>query len=168
MNTVALAQGTHCVVADLQAFISFSLLYAWGCCPAPLCTFHNVALSMGWPMNSSAELFLKPSMSMISVDKDICMNHSPARLVIVAGRPYPLRHRSLASSKWKKEEYEALPLICVVNIWSHRCGPCNWLYQLGTWCSGITSASHAEGPGFNPQCVQCCCAIGSWRQVADY
>ena len=25
--------------------------------------------------------------------------------------------------------------------------------SLGTWCSGITSASHAEGPGFNPQCV---------------
>ena len=23
----------------------------------------------------------------------------------------------------------------------------------GTWCSGITSALHAEGPGFNPQCV---------------
>ena len=23
----------------------------------------------------------------------------------------------------------------------------------GTWCSGITSASHAAGPGFNPQCV---------------
>ena len=23
----------------------------------------------------------------------------------------------------------------------------------GTWCNGITSASHAEGPGFNPQCV---------------
>ena len=23
----------------------------------------------------------------------------------------------------------------------------------GTWCSGITSAPHAEGPGFNPQCV---------------
>ena len=27
-------------------------------------------------------------------------------------------------------------------------------YSRGTWCSGITSASHAEGPGFNPQCVQ--------------
>ena len=27
-------------------------------------------------------------------------------------------------------------------------------HQMGTWCSGITSASHAEGPGFNPQCVQ--------------
>ena len=26
----------------------------------------------------------------------------------------------------------------------------------GTWCSGITSASHAEGPGFNPQCVHSC------------
>ena len=25
--------------------------------------------------------------------------------------------------------------------------------HMGTWCSGITSASHAEGPGFNPQCV---------------
>ena len=24
---------------------------------------------------------------------------------------------------------------------------------LGTWCSGFTSALHAEGPGFNPQCV---------------
>ena len=30
----------------------------------------------------------------------------------------------------------------------------------GTWCSGITSASHAEGPGFNPQCVhiRACCS----------
>ena len=28
------------------------------------------------------------------------------------------------------------------------------LVPVGTWCSGITSASHAEGPGFNPQCVQ--------------
>ena len=25
----------------------------------------------------------------------------------------------------------------------------------GTWCSGITSASHAEGPGFKSQWVQC-------------
>ena len=25
--------------------------------------------------------------------------------------------------------------------------------QWGTWCSGITSASHAEGPGFKSQCV---------------
>ena len=24
----------------------------------------------------------------------------------------------------------------------------------GTWCSGITSASHAKGPGFKSQCVQ--------------
>ena len=24
----------------------------------------------------------------------------------------------------------------------------NKLLQVGTWCSGITSASHAEGPGF--------------------
>ena len=25
--------------------------------------------------------------------------------------------------------------------------------QKGSWCSGITSASHAEGPGFDPQWV---------------
>ena len=29
-------------------------------------------------------------------------------------------------------------------------------YQSGTWCSGITPAQHAGGPGFNPQCVHCC------------
>ena len=28
----------------------------------------------------------------------------------------------------------------------------------GTWCSGITPAQHAGGPGFNPQCVQISCA----------
>ena len=27
----------------------------------------------------------------------------------------------------------------------------------GTWCSGITSASHAEGPGFKSQCVHFSC-----------
>ena len=26
-------------------------------------------------------------------------------------------------------------------------------YAWSTWCSGITSASHAEGPGFKSQCV---------------
>ena len=28
-----------------------------------------------------------------------------------------------------------------------------WQWSEGSWCSGITSASHAEGPGFNPQWV---------------
>ena len=28
-----------------------------------------------------------------------------------------------------------------------------FMYSRATWCSGITCASHAEGPGFNPQCV---------------
>ena len=27
----------------------------------------------------------------------------------------------------------------------------------GTWCSGITPAQHAGGPGFNPQCVHISC-----------
>ena len=35
--------------------------------------------------------------------------------------------------------------------WVHRVQQ----HQLGTWCSGITSAPHAEGPGFKSQCVHC-------------
>ena len=34
-----------------------------------------------------------------------------------------------------------------------RGGHCGCTAITGTWCSGITSAPHAEGPGFNPQCV---------------
>ena len=32
-----------------------------------------------------------------------------------------------------------------------RCTMHSW----GTWCSGITSAPHAEGPGLKSQCVHC-------------
>ena len=35
----------------------------------------------------------------------------------------------------------------------------------GTWCSGITSASHAEGPGFKSQCVH---ASASSASEASY
>ena len=31
----------------------------------------------------------------------------------------------------------------------------------GTWCSGITPAQHAGGPGFNPQCVHVSYALGT-------
>ena len=34
---------------------------------------------------------------------------------------------------------------------------------VGTWCSGITSASHAEGPGLKSQCVQ-----ATFRLVARF
>ena len=34
--------------------------------------------------------------------------------------------------------------------------------QLGSWCSGITSALHAEGLGFKPRQVQ-----SSWRKFLD-
>ena len=34
----------------------------------------------------------------------------------------------------------------------------------GTWCSGITSASHAEGPGFKSQCVHLC----HWSLMSMY
>ena len=36
----------------------------------------------------------------------------------------------------------------------------------GTWCSGITSASHAEGPGFKPQCVHFLSVHAQGKRVA--
>ena len=39
------------------------------------------------------------------------------------------------------------------------------LKSQGTWCSGITSASHAEGPGFKSQCVHAhACEDGEERR----
>ena len=35
----------------------------------------------------------------------------------------------------------------------------------GTWCSGITSASHVEGPGLNPQCVHSTASVLEWRRT---
>ena len=40
----------------------------------------------------------------------------------------------------------------------------------GTWCSGITSTPHAEGPGLKSQCVHCAVAVqplGSGRRQAQ-
>ena len=39
----------------------------------------------------------------------------------------------------------------------HRNVTSGFVAPEGTWCSGITSASHAGGPGFNPQCVHHLC-----------
>ena len=41
------------------------------------------------------------------------------------------------------------------------------LHPPGTWCSGITSASHAEGPGFKSQCVHAQCQSIPPRNVCD-
>ena len=40
---------------------------------------------------------------------------------------------------------------CSVKVVSGYCR--HTIASWGTWCSGITSASHAEGPGFKSQCV---------------
>ena len=34
---------------------------------------------------------------------------------------------------------------------NHWCPPNPEIFCSGLWCSGITSASHAEGPGFEPR-----------------
>ena len=37
----------------------------------------------------------------------------------------------------------------------------------GTWCSGITSAPHAEGPGLKSQCVQINAEVGLVMHVSQ-
>ena len=44
-----------------------------------------------------------------------------------------------------------------IRNWNSRKNACK--IATGTWCSGITSASHAEGPGFKSQCVHSCAAV---------
>jgi hypothetical protein len=44
-------------------------------------------------------------------------------------------------------------------------GPLPFL-QTGTWCSGVTSASHAEGPGLKSQCVRFVIHMPSSTRVA--
>ena len=53
-----------------------------------------------------------------------------------------------------------LPDLCILKAGRHGCGSAPRQYSLlfqanhtGTWCSGIASAPHAEGPGFKSQCV---------------
>ena len=43
---------------------------------------------------------------------------------------------------------------CCVGVWLLAMPVGELALTRGTWCSGITSASHAEGPGFKSQCVQ--------------
>ncbi len=56
-------------------------------------------------------------------------------------------------------------MVFALGQWLPRIMPCRcWLRVSlpasaeGTWCSGITSASHVEGPGFKSQCVHFLCA----------
>ena len=51
--------------------------------------------------------------------------------------------------QWHRRRVRAL----VTCIKSTPIVSATWLFQLGTWCSGITPAQHAGGPGLNPQCV---------------
>ena len=76
--------------------------------------------------------------------------------------PSPPSHRSAMASTGDRIH---TPLISL-NTRNEYC-------QRGTWCSGITSASHAEGPGFKSQCVHftvarqspCKCGAGEgWRR----
>lgn len=47
-----------------------------------------------------------------------------------------------------------MTLLAAGNALNFPCAPWARLSASGAWCSGITSASHAEGPGFKSQCVQ--------------
>ena len=48
--------------------------------------------------------------------------------------------------QWRGRKKKLPPGLFLYSIYSG-------MLSRGTWCSGITSAPHAEGPGLNPQCV---------------
>ena len=57
-----------------------------------------------------------------------------------------------ARGPWKEQ---SAPEVCKPLVWAKP--------YMGTWCSGITSAPHAEGPEFKSQCVHAsveCEALG--------
>ena len=66
-------------------------------------------------------------------DRIAALQHAPRLLA----RGVRSRKSAAKFSFWKR---------CRVQCWQ-ECP------TRGTWCSGITSASHAEGPGFKSQCV---------------
>ena len=48
----------------------------------------------------------------------------------------------------------------LLRVSTSRAADCESICALGTWCSGITPAQHAGGPGFNPQCVHFLILVG--------
>ena len=58
------------------------------------------------------------------------------------------------------------PSPSIAAVLRQRLGRPNSFQQMGTWCSGITSASHAEGPGFKSQCVHFVIHLPSSTRVA--
>ena len=69
---------------------------------------------------------------------------NPKPLGVVASHPFPVR-KELGSNP--------STVLCTTRPW--RCPKVTSVSMplKGTWCSGITSAPHAEGPGFKSQCV---------------
>src|SRR4051794_29215175 len=44
----------------------------------------------------------------------------------------------------------------------------NFELRLGAWCSGITCASQAQGPGFNPRRVHTFCSFSGVHRRAEH
>ena len=93
-----------------------------------------------------------------------CFRHRRTRGVMVS-HPLSMREPGIQSSacSWHRRPRGELILfslsmlerpcsICCNPIESEA-GAFNLVFSSGTWCSGITPAQHAEGPGFNPQRV---------------
>ena len=58
---------------------------------------------------------------------------------------YPHIYKICSNRTWASQIPLSSVFLCAIN---------DIQVASGTWCSGITPAQHAGGPGFNPQCVQ--------------
>ena len=68
-----------------------------------------------------------------------------------------------ASAQWLSWAGGAQVHVCRAGqIWVRKLWRSRVNFHTGSWCSGITSASYAEGPGFKSQWVQDCHRRGNW------
>ena len=70
--------------------------------------------------------------------------------------PRPMAHKTIALTTELRELGKIGERVRLID--APFLSSCKGIFLLqiltGTWCSGITSAPHAEGPGFKSQCVQ--------------
>ena len=152
-------QNCLCSFCVAVFFVSCFEFVLHRCVLARPCVFGHTVFLICWPSQASNTTQRKSiSISGLVVEYivaiDVTRVRFPADALLVLHRAVRCWRRL-----WQRSSWLARCAICVyMRVFArfvHLCvghtagkGP-----QPGTWCSGITSASHAEGPGFNPQCV---------------
>ena len=136
--------------------------------PSPRCSLHGLLGAQGRLMGCCVSLPLPVACSVwqgcVRGGSGWRRALTDPRLLRLTPRPpmYAARHHVLGSpapcSQPFRKSVVAQPLRSKARIWGFRENVVDqpWRSKAriwGTWCSGITSVPHAEGPGLKSQCV---------------